>query len=242
MPAVTRIGLSGSVDGRPIKVDDSDAFPGTAIHTAVNTSGDWDEIWLWAINTSTSPAILRVSMGVTTSGISMVVPPESGLVPVVPGLILAGGTNVLVWTNGTVDVVNIVGYVNRYDADGTPSAVLTKNKLSESTSGQQILVAATGTPGTAIHNAVASNEADEWDEVWLWAWNVDLSNVRKLTLEFGGTTDPDDLIEVTIPTWGAGLTLVVPGLVLHNSAALSAFASETNVIRLMGYVNEIRTP
>ena len=38
-------------------------------------------------------------------------------------------------------------------------------------------------------------------QVWLWAVNSSASAV-KLTVQFGGTTDPDDLIKRTIPSRG----------------------------------------
>ena len=75
------------------------------------------------------------------------------------------------------------------------------NKLSASTDGQGIKVAASSSPGTIIHTAAAGT--DTLDEVWIWAMNTGVSN-HKLTLQWGGTTDPDDLIEVTV-TAEAGL-------------------------------------
>lgn len=65
------------------------------------------------------------------------------------------------------------------------------------------------------------------------------STIRsELTIEFGGTTVPDDNIIVTIPT-KSGLYLIVPGLVLQNGLVVKAFAATANVIVLSGYVNKI---
>ena len=72
------------------------------------------------------------------------------------------------------------------------------------------------TPGTLIHTATATS--GEIDELWLWAVNTD-SATRKLTVELGGTTSPDDLIEVGVPA-ESGLVLVVPGLVLRNGLVI----------------------
>ena len=47
-------------------------------------------------------------------------------------------------------------------------------------------------------------------EVWLYAHNAD-TTARKLTVEFGGTTAPGDIIEQTIPA-ESGLTLVTHNL------------------------------
>ena len=110
--------------------------------------------------------------------------------------------------------------------------------LSGSTDGRAIKVAATATAGTTIHTG--STTTSVLDEIWLYAMNTD-TTARKLTIEWGGTTSPDDLIEVTIPA-EAGLTLVAPGLMIKgNSTALvvRAFAATANVVTIHGYVNRI---
>jgi len=112
-----------------------------------------------------------------------------------------------------------------------------KRKLSESTDGKAIKIAATATPGTAIHTAVAGTTAGTFDEIWLWAFNAHTANVV-LTIEFGGADAPDQNIIVTIP-YKAGLVPVVPGLILQNGATVKAFAATTNVITITGFVNAI---
>ena len=114
-------------------------------------------------------------------------------------------------------------------------ATFTKNDLSASTNGRGVLVVATATTGTTIHTAVAGTSA--FDEIWLYAMNTD-SVDRTLTIEFGGVTAPNDLIEQTITTEG-GLILVCPGLVLQNSLVVTAFAESANVVTIHGFVNEI---
>ena len=74
-------------------------------------------------------------------------------------------------------------------------ATYSKVKLSESTSGRQIKVVSTSAgSGTLIHTAVAG--ASDYDEVWLYANNTSGSDVL-LTIEWGGTTDPDDRSSMT---------------------------------------------
>lgn len=118
-------------------------------------------------------------------------------------------------------------------------ATFTKVLLSGSTQGKPIKVAATATTGTTIHATGTSSSII--DEVWLYAFNSDTS-ARKLTVEFGGTTAPDQNIEVTIPA-ESGLTLVVPGLILTGTGAaantITAFAATANVVTISGYVNRI---
>ncbi len=116
-------------------------------------------------------------------------------------------------------------------------ATVVKRKLSSSTDGKAIKIAATSTAGTAIHTAVAGTTAGTYDEIWLWAFNAHTANV-KLTIEFGGADAPDQNIIITIPAL-AGLVPVVPGLILQNGATVKAFASSANVITIIGFVNSI---
>ena len=116
-------------------------------------------------------------------------------------------------------------------------ATFSKVKLSGSTSGRGIKVAATATAGTAIHTAVAG--ASDIDEIWIYAVNSSGSDVN-LTLEWGAAAPATDLGigPVTIKAY-SGLVLVAPGLILNGGLALKAFASVTNVIDIHGYVNRI---
>lgn len=114
-------------------------------------------------------------------------------------------------------------------------ATYTKNKLSGSTNGKAIKVAATATLGTTIHTA--RDGTSKWDEVWLYAFNSHSADVA-LTIEWGGVTDPDNITEVTVP-YQQGLFLVVPGLLIQNSLVITAFAATANVITISGFVNEI---
>ena len=117
-------------------------------------------------------------------------------------------------------------------------ATFTKNHLSGSTDGRMIKVVQTATAGTTIHTG-PTNTA-HFHEVWLYAVNSSASTV-KLTIEWGGVSSPDDLIEFTVPAED-GLYLMVPGLVLQGNATaltVKAFAATANVIVVHGYVNEI---
>lgn len=111
-------------------------------------------------------------------------------------------------------------------------AVYTKEVLSGSTDGKPILVTASSTPGTTIHDAHASAT----DEVWLWACNTSASDV-KLTIENGGTT-AGFLCEVTIPA-ESGYIPIFEGLIATNSTNIDAFAGTGSVINIAGFVNRI---
>ena len=110
-----------------------------------------------------------------------------------------------------------------------------KRKLSGSSDGRGIKVTATVSPGSLIHTALDSVAANEWDEIFIRAVNTSASAV-KLTVEWGGTSSPDDLIEITIPA-ESGFTEVISGNILQNGAAVRAFAAQADVIVLHGYVN-----
>jgi len=118
-------------------------------------------------------------------------------------------------------------------------ATYSKVKLSGSTDGRAIKVAATASAGTTIHTG--SSTATTYDEVWLYAMNTSASAV-KLTIEWGGTTAPDDLIELTVQP-EAGLVTVAPGLLIKGNASaalvVKAFAATADVITIHGFVNQI---
>lgn len=116
-------------------------------------------------------------------------------------------------------------------------ATAVKRKLSGSTDGMGIKVAATSSTGTTIHTAVSGTTAGTFDEVWLWAFNSDTADIV-LTIEFGDTTAPDHNIVVTIP-YKAGLVPVAPGLILQNGKVVTAFAGTANKVTLSGFVNAI---
>jgi hypothetical protein len=117
-------------------------------------------------------------------------------------------------------------------------ATFAKNILSGSTDGRAVKVAATSSPGTTIHTG--STNTSVMDEIWLYAVNSSTSNV-KLTVEWGGTSSPDDIIELTILP-ESGLVLVAPGLIIKGNATaltIRAFAGTGNVVTVHGYVNRI---
>tara|TARA_R110000868_G_scaffold274744_1_gene534383 strand:- start:3 stop:365 length:363 start_codon:yes stop_codon:yes gene_type:complete len=117
-------------------------------------------------------------------------------------------------------------------------ATFSKTILSGSTDGRGIKVAATATAGTLIHTG--STTATTLDEVWLYAVNTSASDV-KLTIEWGGVTAPDDLVEYTVKAENGLYLIVAGGLIKGNATALivRAFAATGNVIVVHGYVNQI---
>ena len=106
--------------GLAIKVA-ATATAGTAIHTASATATTIDEIWLYAVNTSTSAVKLTIEWGEATApdgNIELTVAAESGLILVAPGLLLQGNASAKVVRAfaATANVITIHGYVNRITA------------------------------------------------------------------------------------------------------------------------------
>ena len=112
---------------------------------------------------------------------------------------------------------------------------VTPKVFSGGTSGTPILIAATTTAGTLIHTAAAG--ADDYDEVWLWAFNDHTADLL-LSIEFGGVTDPKDVVRYTVP-FRDGPHLVIPGWRLNGGLIVRAFAATTNLISVNGNINRI---
>lgn len=99
--------------------------------------------------------------------------------------------------------------------------------------GRGIKVTGTAT-GTAV--TVHTVPAGAIDTVRLYARNDD-TVLRTLTVEFGGTTDPDDQIKADLQP--GVLTLVVPALPLGAALAVKAFADAADVVVIHGDVNRV---
>ncbi len=108
-----------------------------------------------------------------------------------------------------------------------------KIPLSGSTHGRGIKVVATATAGTIIHTAAAVTTDGEGDDVVLYARNSN-SVAETLTLEWGGVTDPDDLIIRVLPA-SAEYELIIPGQLLRNALVIRAFSTNANKVVIWGY-------
>lgn len=115
MATYTKLKLSGSTDGKAIKVVQT-ATAGDTIHAAHAT--DLDEIWLYAVNSQVAAVKLTIEWGEAAApdgNIEVTIPGESGLFLVVPGLLLTNSLVVKAFA-GTANVVMLHGYVNRITA------------------------------------------------------------------------------------------------------------------------------
>ena len=115
-------------------------------------------------------------------------------------------------------------------------AVFSGAVLSGSTNGRPIPVAATATPGTAIHTAGASG----YEEVYLWASNVTAA-AATLTVEFGGVGDPGDhLVKAySIPANSLPIPIAL-GQRISGGVAIKAFSATGSAINITGYVNRVQ--
>lgn len=112
MATFTKVVLSGSTDGKPIKVV-ATATAGTAVHTAHASA--LDEIHLYAFNSDTASRTLTVEFGGATApdqNVVLDIPAKAGLIYVIPGLILTNSATVKAFAS-TANVVTVSGFVNR---------------------------------------------------------------------------------------------------------------------------------
>lgn len=110
----------------------------------------------------------------------------------------------------------------------------TRIPLSGSTDGRPIKVVATASPGTTVHTA--STVATELDAIYLWAANTSAA-AATLTIQWGGTTDPDDAHPKGYSLAANGIpTMIAAGAVLRNGLIIKAYSGTANVLTLTGYV------
>jgi len=122
MATFSKITLSSSTDGRPIKVvATAIGTSPTLIHTGSTTATTYDEVWIYAQNNHTADVALRLGFGNTTDPddiIEYTVKTKGGLYLIVPGLVLKGNSTALTVkaAAGTTNVISLLGYVNRITA------------------------------------------------------------------------------------------------------------------------------
>ena len=117
MATFTKQLLSGSTNGRLVKIV-SVATPGTLVHTAVAGAADIDEVWLWAVNSDTTDRKLTIEYGGVAAPddlIEVTIRAESGLVLIVPGMVLQNSLVIRAFA-AAANVVMVGGFINRITA------------------------------------------------------------------------------------------------------------------------------
>jgi hypothetical protein len=110
----TKALLSNSTNGKGIKVA-AVATPGTAIHTAVNSTTALDEIWIYAFNSHTADVVLTIEWGEATApdGNDVItIPSQAGRYLVIDGRLLNNNLIVKAFASVT-NVIIIDGFVNQ---------------------------------------------------------------------------------------------------------------------------------
>lgn len=113
-------------------------------------------------------------------------------------------------------------------------ATYSKIPFSQSSNGKSIILSLSSAPGVLIHTAVASPSTDE---IWLYASNTTAAD-SMTTFYWGTTAIGDVLAQVNVQAY-AGLTLIVPGLILNNANTIYAFTQTPSAVDIAGYVNRI---
>lgn len=198
---ITKLQLSGSTDGRGIKVV-ATASAGTTIHTGSATVTVEDEIWIWAQNNNPFSAALTVTNKVLTTNVATITTSAAH------GLFVG-------------DTVKITGVDSTFNGTWAVATVPSTTTFTYTRTAANI--GTVGSGGTVYIKATAASQ-----------------DVR-LTLQWGGTTSPDDDITYTVPSQN-GPYLIAAGFILKGNATpliVKAYADVANVISLHGYVNRI---
>lgn len=117
----TRIPLSGDATGNfvPVKVTVTTNGTAQTIHTATNTTGEADDIWLQAVNnTAATVRLTLLKGGVTEPDQAVIVDiPPAGSLPtrIFDGVPLKGGL-ILKCYAASANAITLDGWVNRYQA------------------------------------------------------------------------------------------------------------------------------
>ena len=108
--------LSGSTNGQPVAVAATAIASGTVVHTAVAGTAAYDEVYLYVSNTDSVAHQITLGWGGSAAGdlisVSVTVPANSGPTPVVTGLVLQNGLEILASAD-VANKLNISGFLNR---------------------------------------------------------------------------------------------------------------------------------
>ncbi len=114
MATFTKTLLSASANGKSIDVTGTTTGAAVSVHTAVSGTSDLDECWIYCQNIGAADAQITLEWGETNEDghIQVTIPGESGLVQVVPGLLLQNSLEIKAFAS-VADVLMIHGFVNR---------------------------------------------------------------------------------------------------------------------------------
>jgi hypothetical protein len=118
MGTYSKIVLSGSTDGEPIKLTATAPSTANTLHTMVTGAAQSiDEVWIYAQPQVTTAFLLSLSLGATTVTArlrqTITGDDKKGLVLVSPGLVGRNAKVMKAWVT-TTSICEIWGFVNRY--------------------------------------------------------------------------------------------------------------------------------
>lgn len=112
--------LSGSTKGGLIGLTATTSTGATTIHTCLSTStgvaGSWDEVYLWAVNSSTGTINCTIEVVDTTAAhtFSHSISSRAGQILVLPGIRLNGAATLKGWKGtATLTPLSVFGFVNK---------------------------------------------------------------------------------------------------------------------------------
>ena len=118
MATISRNHLSGATNGHTLLLAiDSGAY--TTVHTPTTTTADFEEIWIWLANVTTSTQIVTFQIGHDTNvnnRIVVQVPAES-VILALPGITLQGASTYTVKAaSSAANSITAWGHINLIDA------------------------------------------------------------------------------------------------------------------------------
>ena len=116
MATISKQLLSGSTQGKGIKVTGTNTGAAVTVHTAVSGTTDIDEVWLWCANQHSGAVELTIEWGGTAADDLIVIDitEDAGLVQIAPGIPLQNSLVIKAFA-AQANVINIFGFVNRMD-------------------------------------------------------------------------------------------------------------------------------
>jgi hypothetical protein len=118
-------------------------------------------------------------------------------------------------------------------------AIYTKQLLSASIDGQQIVIGGTSvTASTIIHTAPSGSAY--MDEVWIYAYNDNMTS-RVLNIAWGSLNESSSITRYDITSQG-GRVLIIDGKLIMNGRSVYAYCSTSGSIFIDGFVNRIELP
>lgn len=104
--------LSGPASYSPLNITGITPATANTVHTASST--DIDELWIEVFNYSTDDVTLSTAVGGTAphQTYAQLIPPGRGLIPVIRGTKLGGGTVVKMFAS-QANKLSVLGYVHR---------------------------------------------------------------------------------------------------------------------------------